>query len=156
MPTCRTQPAAHIASVKSHAIHQVSGTLAGQAIYTQNTVDTTLGTDVYSLTGRTNHGPVTLTSQDSVVSPKLNATTFHDIYHGGNAKLTLSNGSVVSIAYVGSGRSSSQNPNYTATFRGVGTGITGPELGHRYSFTATVVGHTGDDNAVKIRFSLKG
>jgi hypothetical protein len=149
-------PAVHAAATAPKVIHQISGTLTGQGVYTEDTVNTALGTDTYSVTGKTNHGVVTLASQDSVNSPLVTATTYHDVYYGGDATLTLQDGSTIAISYIGSGHSSSLNGKYTATFKGVATGSSGAELGQQYSFTASVVGNSANNNAVTIKFSLKG
>jgi hypothetical protein len=153
-------PAAHVASVATHAIHQISGTLTGTSTYVENTDSTSLlafGTDTYSLSGKTNHGAVVFTSQDSVISDTTSPTTFRDTYYGGNATLTLSDGSTVAIAYVASGHSSTDNA-YTATYQGKAIGTSGAEKGHVYSFTASIKAVAQPslvDQNVTFKFALK-
>jgi hypothetical protein len=145
----------HAASASKQAIHQISGTLTGQGLYTEDTVNLDLGTDAYVVQGKTNQGIVSLTAQDSVDSPAITRTTFQDTYSGGSATLTLKNGSTIGITYHGSGSSSALVPQYTATFKGQAIGTSGSQLGHKFSFTATVAGNQANAD-VSFKITLKG
>ncbi len=145
---------AHVAKVAMSSHMQISGTLNGTSPYTTDPTNPEAGGDSYAMSGNTSAGQATVSGTDDWMGLAKNATTETDAYYGGDWTMTLSNGSMIAITYVGTGKYPVTSGPWTLHAHGEAIGISGSLTGHEFSFTANSSGVSTND-LITTHFKLK-
>ena len=140
---------AHVAQLGHSAPRTIHGTMNGVSSY----VGVLTGSDTYSLSGQTSAGQAGISGTDDFSSTLLNPNTYSDLYYGGSWEMTMGNGSIVQIAYTGSGKSAVSTGKFTENLKGTAIGISGSMVGKQFAFTGSLTG-PGTTPATTMTFKL--
>jgi hypothetical protein len=132
----------------------ITGTLSGVSSYTTNPLNPATGGDTYSFSGRTSAGQVGITGTDTWSESPFNASKASDLYFAGDWTMTMGNGSVIAIAYTGSGKTAtSATGPWNEILNGTAVGISGSMLGKKFLFSGSGQG-TNVSSATTFKIKL--